>query len=437
MSSCQPERRANDLHLNVLRGRTPAVEGLQDVRAHGVELEPIAEPDRLVEAGFRIARMMNEDYGSMVGHIQGLMGEFSQASSCRIYLNQKADVKGKSYYRLEPRLSIEKTPGNEFYVTSEDWKASDIESAIMQKSFNECRQIVIDYDNSLQVLFENLDMNSHACDVYPLEAAWMEDKSKHMSVIPLFYRDKESPFGVAIFDGIDCSDKSLGSFGRTFWTAKIAMAAASQISFALIHRFDAVTGLPSKNDFNVDLHAFIRRLLHAEVSDLKLMLIDLDGFKTINDSFSYRTGNRILRETAKRIESAVRADDSVSRWGGDEFSIILPGISMGDSCSIARRINAEVAGIELQTEKGAARISCSVGIVDVGSVLERLLKTRRAAKYYGEEMRLVQRAAKRAFDVVDGLLKAAKKSGKNSVFFDDDGMARECANNDAGPGISM
>ncbi len=70
-----------------------------------------------------------------------------------------------------------------------------------------------------------------------------------------------------------------------------------------------------------------------------VMLLDLDGFKTVNDVLGHEVGDRLLRETGERIRSCMRKNDTVARLGGDEFALLIPDVrSKVDLAVIARRI---------------------------------------------------------------------------------------------------
>ncbi|MBL8436316.1 MAG: CHASE2 domain-containing protein, partial [Zoogloea sp.] len=96
----------------------------------------------------------------------------------------------------------------------------------------------------------------------------------------------------------------------------------------LIHEatHDPLTGLPNRNLLLDRLHQAIARSARAG-SVVAVLFIDLDRFKRINDSLGHHCGDLVLQDVARRLLAAVRAEDTVSRWGGDEFIILLDGVA--------------------------------------------------------------------------------------------------------------
>lgn len=75
-----------------------------------------------------------------------------------------------------------------------------------------------------------------------------------------------------------------------------------------------------------------------------MLMIDMDGFKSINDNFGHRVGDEVLREFARRLKLAARASDTVARLGGDEFGVVLaPVDSLGDVEEPLRRFQERLA----------------------------------------------------------------------------------------------
>jgi len=105
---------------------------------------------------------------------------------------------------------------------------------------------------------------------------------------------------------------------------------------------DALTGLPNRRLLDDRLN---QALFHAQRKGTRfaLMLIDLDGFKVINDTYGHRAGDTALKIVAKRLSDCVRNADTVARQGGDEFVILLNDLAQGaDSVNIADKILQDV-----------------------------------------------------------------------------------------------
>jgi diguanylate cyclase (GGDEF)-like protein len=122
-----------------------------------------------------------------------------------------------------------------------------------------------------------------------------------------------------------------------------------------------MTGLPNRKLFRETLEL---ALGSADVHGRKmaLMLIDVDDFKTTNDTFGHDNGDRLLQEFARRLQLCFRADDTIARIGGDEFAVVLPDSpDLGGLEEIATRIRVEMAG-GFEVDGNAVEISASVGI---------------------------------------------------------------------------
>lgn len=124
---------------------------------------------------------------------------------------------------------------------------------------------------------------------------------------------------------------------------------------------DGLTGLPNRVLFYERLeHALVRGLRAGRT--ISVLLIDLDDFKSINDSLGHASGDRLLREAAKRIDDSMRAADTVARLGGDEFAVILDDSSSGrEDEAAARRVIAAV-GAPFRAEERSFPVTASVGI---------------------------------------------------------------------------
>jgi diguanylate cyclase (GGDEF)-like protein len=112
--------------------------------------------------------------------------------------------------------------------------------------------------------------------------------------------------------------------------------------------------------------------------------IDLDGFKGINDVHGHPAGDSVLQQVSRRLESAVRADDTVARLGGDEFIVLQTNVSHeGETEMLARRIIRQLSA-PYEVDGKLMRISASIGIAmtpDFGLDLEGLISCADSALY--------------------------------------------------------
>ncbi len=127
---------------------------------------------------------------------------------------------------------------------------------------------------------------------------------------------------------------------------------------------------------------------------LSAIMLDLDNFKEINDSFGHGAGDQVLRVVAQRCRASIRVVDILGRYGGDEFAILLPGADLREAREIAERIRLGVIQSLVPTDRGAVSVSISLGIAQSRQETEGLSL-------------LLARA--------DAALYAAKQSGRNTV----------------------
>lgn len=151
---------------------------------------------------------------------------------------------------------------------------------------------------------------------------------------------------------------------------------AAQDDLRRLATIDPVTDLPNRRHLVDHLTDAMRRHTRSP-GLLALLFLDLDGFKAVNDTHGHETGDGVLREAAARIRSAVRVDDFVARYGGDEFVIVTEHVEHdGDAEQLARRVE-EALSAPFTVERGIVRIGASVGItrlVDASSLDDLLSK---------------------------------------------------------------
>ncbi len=157
---------------------------------------------------------------------------------------------------------------------------------------------------------------------------------------------------------------------------------------------DALTGLHNRRWLEDVFPRQVRRS-ELESEPLSVLMIDVDHFKRINDTFGHAAGDFVLFAVAKVLESRLRPTDLVARYGGEEFAAILPKCDLAGAGIAAERVRREIAGLELATPSGVLlpHITASIG---------------------GAQQRLGI-DAKALLSAADGALYRAKGSGRNRV----------------------
>lgn len=155
-----------------------------------------------------------------------------------------------------------------------------------------------------------------------------------------------------------------------------------QERIAQLARFDPLTGLANRALFRDALDDALARAVRT-AKPCALLFIDLDRFKTVNDTLGHSAGDRLLREVAGRLRDAVGGGATVARLGGDEFAVMLPEASNRRGEAVARAIVAALArpfSLEGQLVTIGASVGYALGPAD-GASTDRLLKSADLALY--------------------------------------------------------
>ena len=99
-----------------------------------------------------------------------------------------------------------------------------------------------------------------------------------------------------------------------------------------------------------------------EGQPLSVMMLDLDHFKNINDTYGHSGGDEVLKAAAARMQCSVRSYDTVGRFGGEEFLIILPNTDRIAALQVAERVRAAMSDLPITVDGKVIRFSCSVGV---------------------------------------------------------------------------
>lgn len=123
---------------------------------------------------------------------------------------------------------------------------------------------------------------------------------------------------------------------------------------------DALTGLFNRRYATEQLAHLVQHARRHHHS-LSVVLLDVDHFKAINDSYGHGVGDAALRELAGRLTTRLRREDTIARWGGEEFLVLLPDIDNDGAEAVAEALRAAVAASPLSVPGGPLPVTISVG----------------------------------------------------------------------------
>ena len=167
---------------------------------------------------------------------------------------------------------------------------------------------------------------------------------------------------------------------------------------------DDVTGQYNHRFLVSEIEKSLERAVRNK-RDLSALMIDLDDFKQVNDRFGHLTGDRVLKELADIVNQSIRKVDTLGRYGGDEFLVILPEAAPEAAARVARRIQQNVSQHRFNVGKKTLPITVSIGITTVPDI---------------------QKIDKTDFiESVDQAMFKAKKSGKNRIIVGGQGPAKD------------
>jgi len=144
---------------------------------------------------------------------------------------------------------------------------------------------------------------------------------------------------------------------------------------------DGLTGLLNRNSILGKLEEEVSRNTRAG-EPLAVLMADVDRFKSINDNHGHMAGDSVLREAARRLKQAARCYDSVGRYGGEEFLVVLPGCGVSDAWRQAERLREAISGEPFAMEDGGLEVTCSFGLACTeASAAARLVRDADEALY--------------------------------------------------------
>jgi diguanylate cyclase len=155
-------------------------------------------------------------------------------------------------------------------------------------------------------------------------------------------------------------------------------------------RLDALTRLANRKSFDERIGREIGNLSHGD-APVAMLIWDIDDFKSINDRYGHRAGDRVLQTVANCFVSGLRAEDFVARIGGEEFVVLIPGLTAAAALGIANELRSSVQALRFHFRGTPVRVTVSCGITQLQA---------------GD-------TPESAFDRADSALYRAKREGKN------------------------
>ena len=181
---------------------------------------------------------------------------------------------------------------------------------------------------------------------------------------------------------IAVSEQAMPGGGRVVTYEDITERHLAEARLSHMARHDALTGLPNRVLFREQLESSVSEV--GEGSLLAVLCLDLDRFKTVNDTLGHPVGDALLREAAVRLREAIPPGDTVVRLGGDEFAVIHHADPPGPDTPVLAERLIEVLAVPFQIGEHRIAIGVSIGIAECGGGLESpdsLLKNADLALY--------------------------------------------------------
>ena len=182
-------------------------------------------------------------------------------------------------------------------------------------------------------------------------------------------------------------------------------------SLKLQAHFDTLTGLPNRVLFSDRLdQALAHARRHRE--NLAVCMLDLDGFKIVNDSFGHSSGDQLLREVASRLHDSLRGDDTAARLGGDEFALLIGDLKTSGQCEQVVKRVLDAVGAPYFIDGAEVRVTASIGVtLFPGDTMDpdQLLRHADQAMYKAKQ------AGKNRFSIFDPILESRARANLGLV----------------------
>jgi diguanylate cyclase (GGDEF)-like protein len=266
-----------------------------------------------------------------------------------------------------------------------------------------------------QVMMENLWALQSTLDIEKLLSIYASEINQHINIDGIAFKNDQTQKHWGQTEQYQCSFKLVidGNFlGTLKYSRKIAFTdseskdlesrlcvlvsplrnAIDYFNAMQLAYTDALTGIKNRTAMNESLDREVS-LAQRQLGSLTMMILDIDFFKNINDTYGHQAGDKALKMVANCIQNTVRNSDIVFRYGGEEFVILLSNSSSNGGKLLAERIRSSIETIQCQHQNETFSMTISIGTTEF--------------KPHDTKDTLAQRA--------DKALYQAKESGRNQV----------------------
>ncbi len=132
----------------------------------------------------------------------------------------------------------------------------------------------------------------------------------------------------------------------------------------MLSQTDPLTGLYNRRHMTATLESELDRSNRIS-SPFSLLMIDLDHFKRVNDTYGHQQGDRVLQSISQEIQAQLRQYDSAARFGGEEFALLLPETSLSEGTMVAERLRQIISNIQFSDSISDLKITASIGIAAI------------------------------------------------------------------------
>ena len=241
--------------------------------------------------------------------------------------------------------------------------------------------------HAVERVFNIVDATTRAPAPNPMALAIREDRT--VSLTPNCVLVRRDGTETAVEDSAaPIHDRRGDITGAVVVFRDVSAKRALALRMSYLAQHDSLTDLPNRTVLN-DRLTQAMALSHRNEQQLAVLFLDVDRFKSINDSLGHEIGDRLLREIARRLLESTRSSDTVSRQGGDEFVILLPEISQAQDAAICAEKMRLALSQPYTIDDHLLKITVSIGIVVFphdGTNAETLLKNADFAMYHAKDL---------------------------------------------------